>query len=1625
MVQCTYTVSWPKCTYTERAPCRTSANAGVCGAAASASRRRRSDDDDCAGGDPAAKVSRCPSRVLASTGCPYTHHAAPPPSNTGPAAVTVDLFVELIGLAATIPSDTEVERALAMNFQAMGSAQSVLTSYQNVRTIQSARNANHRKAIADEQFRTELVSDLLQYVSNVLRSAAILGSLSGASKRRGSVKAAFHADLVRWVHTDFIPSVRERLPDSMLSPLLAAAYDSDWCRQLQITPPSLSAAAASPGTGGGASMLAAARRHQLSIGTSAGHQTSEPTARRLAFGEFQHLPDRCEKCAAECKSARSRLVCSCGAICCKACYDLTTSEANVTGYQCDACREQHKGVATVFPSEDCNFCFACTAELPLPPSLEIQSRCPDCRCRFCRGCAAVALIEVRDSVRKRRSVESCVVGEAAGVVTQQCPTCAGFEEYEKGREAVCSRLLTKILGRNYREGQPMQWAHLTRPQLKSSKAFADELGDLLYDLYFNGFRDAFAKFLPPFLELVAIQLGVSICPSVDPFHLLYYMGQDPSANTYLLARVCRAQAEESLRKSKGLLPKAIVPEAGLASSESLPEGRPPVLRVGIFGADVAMNSPTADLLCGVLEYFVQESKDSGRFDFFLFADGPSDDSHPSAKHIVQLFEGQLELFTSVMSSKEKYTRIAEKELHILVTLTGWTHGHIAEVIAAVGSGPSPVLVFNWLGWAGPFMCMPEAVHFTIVGSHALSPRQMSECMLFRERLATVDPCYQPAQGPLSHPILVTNHEFWTRSHFNLPSAEENFIYFFAGAMNRILEATFYMWLGIVHRVVGACLLLLSRPKGMRTRIKKWIAKYIATANPDFDPSRVLFRPFQNKTHFCGLIRAVVENGAGVGLDTVEPIAPHTTANDLHAHGCGVLTYVSEGGFHQRVVFELQLEYGLNGLLVAKSRAEFPDLCVRYACDKLLQRAVGQYLRRVNEQRVQGAKLPRQLLKAFDLGFDMFMTAGRDYRKLQDFSVTDELPPIQTFVQSPEYKALAADVVGPDAAKRKELLAQMRAAGLKERMEPHALKIMDGLQRKGLSLIKVVGAGAFSIAISTVAEQSINASVPAGTKVALKVSTERVSVDHIKNNSLARECVNMIVLEKRLERQEWSDVIAAPVYLWDAPGTGRCFWGHTEADEERFCLIFACVELIDDCFADVMKPFGEQWMLQGIIGEGFQDKVLRALFQLLFELQHTAGLSVMDVKGANVGVRANKRLAILDLGNAVAWPLLNSRERQTSPLPVALTRNASLSINEDGQPVKVKGRKLFGSRDASSGLSLLSNRRVSEYCLALSNQDKGWGRVSQAGGTFGYADQKHKGQKLTLEGCYAADMFAGGRCVLKLMTHKRSNERLEDWEHRACQAAADGQAGIRHMLEKAVDQGVRIAQTINVERLANLLAGLLHPDPKERMGAKEAMLHAANTLPSFSPDHSLALASARGIVMAGGPVESLAVPFRECPGLKGTSLPPIALLQQADMGMGAKLLQARNKGEVVAVYGGEHIPRTDTGRLRRAFPSRYGVSVLGVKGFEAFVCDAAQTPKRPLQWFIENSNAGPFMNGRDGVGYDINCDLDRTSAWLDGQGGVWFVVRANRDIDEGEWLMWKYSWNAGPGIAIPGLTFAFD
>ncbi len=121
---------------------------------------------------------------------------------------------------------------------------------------------------------------------------------------------------------------------------------------------------------------------------------------------------------------------------------------------------------------------------------------------------------------------------------------------------------------------------------------------------------------------------------------------------------------------------------------------------------------------------------------------------------------------------------------------------------------------------------------------------------------------------------------------------------------------------------------------------------------------------------------------------------------------------------------------------------------------------------------------------------------------------------------------------------------------------------------------------------------------------------------------------------------------------------------------------------------------------------------------------------------------------MGFGRLVVWPLPASSERQTSELPVALIRNATLAINTDGQTVKVKGRRLLGSRDAGSGLWLVSNLQASEYCRALTAQAKGWGRIAR--GTLdtqirnSRGRSSHRKRPMPMTCMLAADPFSNCR-----------------------------------------------------------------------------------------------------------------------------------------------------------------------------------------------------------------------------------------------------------------------------------------
>ncbi len=389
---------------------------------------------------------------------------------------------------------------------------------------------------------------------------------------------------------------------------------------------------------------------------------------------------------------------------------------------------------------------------------------------------------------------------------------------------------------------------------------------------------------------------------------------------------------------------------------------------------------------------------------------------------------------------------------------GWTYSHIADVLAALGSGPSPIPVVNWLGWAGAFMCMPQAVHYTIAGRLAFSSRQKVECQDMREHVALMS-CHQPCQEHQSHRH--TDHTL-TRDDFNLP--EDSFIFLFPATTNRLTKAVFFVWLMIVTRVDGSCLLLLNKPRRMRRMIMKWIQVHTANVDPDFDPTRVIFRPVQNKPYFWALLRVVGERGACI--DSVDPLGPHTGANDSVSNHTPFLTYESECCMQARVGYEVNVEIGLLQECAAKNRASFVDHAVQFRLNRPLRIAIPSFLQRSFEQGLNlwdTSNVPKAVLMILDKVHESFAAAGRDWTKLVDIDVCSTQAPVQLFSDCPEAAALGdvSEKARSQAAKQEELLAKrlQLSPPLKEDMAGSALQVMEVHKKEDLCFTQLWVMGA--------------------------------------------------------------------------------------------------------------------------------------------------------------------------------------------------------------------------------------------------------------------------------------------------------------------------------------------------------------------------------------------------------------------------------------------------------------------------------------------------------------------------------------------------------------------------------------
>ena len=389
----------------------------------------------------------------------------------------------------------------------------------------------------------------------------------------------------------------------------------------------------------------------------------------------------------------------------------------------------------------------------------------------------------------------------------------------------------------------------------------------------------------------------------------------------MLQGICNSYAEDAERKSKCFQDETSSPSFSLfeTSSSSFSLSVPEILVVGFYGYD-ALFGPTPDLICHTITNF------NKKFVAYLFAHGAPDNDNPSAKHIHQYFkeQGRLILFSAKTTIEEKLKRFREAKLHVLVSLTGWTNGCIAEILACRPAW----LNFHWLGWAAPMYA--PFIDYMVVGD-ALTEEQrklpQGECY------AQIG-CYQPCQA---HPYLMEqNLPKCSREDFNFPP---NFLYCYPGNSDRLNENSVLIFWQILIRTPGSCFVFIETHSLKRINILKWIQK----VDKFFDFSRLIFRRYVKKQYFYAMLKLV-----NTCVDDSTPRSLHTGTGDALSNGKLIVTVDNrEFGMQGGVGAEIVRATGLGEFLVA---VDEDDLIVK-AVDLFTHREKREHLERVLQEQI--------------------------------------------------------------------------------------------------------------------------------------------------------------------------------------------------------------------------------------------------------------------------------------------------------------------------------------------------------------------------------------------------------------------------------------------------------------------------------------------------------------------------------------------------------------------------------------------------------------------------------------------------------------------------------------------------
>ncbi|VAW88414.1 TPR domain protein, putative component of TonB system [hydrothermal vent metagenome] len=325
---------------------------------------------------------------------------------------------------------------------------------------------------------------------------------------------------------------------------------------------------------------------------------------------------------------------------------------------------------------------------------------------------------------------------------------------------------------------------------------------------------------------------------------------------------------------------------------ALPANDAPRIKVAYLSADFREH-PVSYLTAELYELH-----DRTKFEITAIAYGPPNNS-PMRQRLMKAFDHFHE--AGHLSDTEVAELIASSGIHIVVDLTGHTHGSRLAVLAR---RPAPIQI-NYLGYIGTMGA--KFIDYILVDKFSVPAQQQP---FFDEQLVHL-PCYMVTDSKQK-----ASDKTPSKSSCCLP--EKGFVYCCFNNTSKITPTLFSIWMRCLKAVPDSVLWLVDDNEWMRENLRREAKQH------NIDPHRLIFAVRIPLPEHLARQRL-----ADLFLDTL-PYNAGTTASDALGIGLPVITCPGNS-FVSRMSGSLLHAAGLPELAV-ETLSDYEALAIRLACE---------------------------------------------------------------------------------------------------------------------------------------------------------------------------------------------------------------------------------------------------------------------------------------------------------------------------------------------------------------------------------------------------------------------------------------------------------------------------------------------------------------------------------------------------------------------------------------------------------------------------------------------------------------------------------------------------------------------